>query len=298
MTLNFNHLVIFQKVAEKGHFTRAAEELLISQPAVSKQVHELEKTLQQPLFTRVGQKVYLTEAGEVLADYANRIVALAVEAEAVLQELQGLERGRLAVGASTTIGTYLLPELLGRYKVHYPEIEIFIDVANTETIQNDVRVHKLEIGLIEGDVLHPDLEYRPWQPDELVLIAAPRSEYGRRGHIALKELFSPHFPLISREPGSGTRAVLESAFARHGVPSPHASMELGSPEAIKRTVAAGIGYAFVSKSIIQHEVAAGLLRQIPIEDFEVHRTLFVVYASEKRISRAARAFVDLIGIKF
>jgi DNA-binding transcriptional LysR family regulator len=297
MTLNFNHLVIFQKVAEKGHFTRAAEELLISQPAVSKQVHELEKTLQQPLFTRVGQKVYLTEAGEVLADYANRIVALASEAELALQELHGLERGHLTVGASTTIGTYLLPDLLGRYKTEYPEIEIFIDVANTEVIQQDVRTHKLEIGLLEGDVLHPDLEYRAWQPDELVLIAAPHSEYGRKGHVALKELFSPHFPLISREPGSSMRAILENAFARHGVAAPPPSMELGSLEAIKRTVAAGIGYAFVSKSIIQHELASGLLRQVLVEDFEVHRTFFVAYASEKRISRAGRAFLELIGIK-
>jgi DNA-binding transcriptional LysR family regulator len=296
MTLNFNHLIIFQKVAEKGHFTRAAEELLISQPAVSKQVHELEKSLQQPLFTRVGQKVYLTEAGEVLADYANRIVALASEAEAILQELHGLTRGRLAIGASTNIGTYLLPELLGHYKARYAHIDIFIDVANTESIQNDVRMHKLEIGLVEGDDLHPELEHRAWRPDELVLIASPSSPYGRRGRITLQELLSPRFPFISRESGSASRTALENAFARHGVHPPHSIMELGSPEAIKRTVAAGLGYAFVSRSIIQPEIANGQLKQVIVENFEVRRTFSVIYASEKRISRAAQAFMDLIGI--
>lgn len=294
--MNFNHLLIFHKVAEKRHFTRAAEELFISQPAVSKQVQELEKTLGQALFTQVGRKIYLTEAGQLLYDYTSQIFALSEEAEASLRELHSLERGRLAVGASTTVGTYLLPDLLGQYRVKYPHIELFLDIANTEDTQQRLLAHRIEISIVEGTVSHSDLAHRVWREDELVLIAAPEHPLTHSsGALPLEELLASQPHLILREPGSGTRWVLEQALAQRGVTRIHPFLELGSTEAIKQVVRANLGVAFVSEHTIRLELAAGLLQRLALVDFKVTRPLSIGYPRQKHLSRAAQAFLEMLG---
>lgn len=292
--MNFNHLLIFQKVAEKGHFTRAAEELFISQPAVSKQIHELEKALKQPLFSRVGQKVFLTDAGRLLLPYANRIFALAEEAEKALQEMQGLERGQLTVGASMTIGTYLLPELLGVYKERHPRIELFVTVANTEEVQEAVLANKVEIGLIEGSMTHPELEQQVWRQDELVLIASPEKARDLPTEMSIEQFLALRLPLIMRERGSGTRSVLEEALMALEVMPPLPVLELNSPEAIKRAVAAGLGYAFVSEQTITHEEATQRLQRVPLKGFQVRRPLLVIFPRQKKFSKTTEAFLHLL----
>lgn len=292
--MNFNQLLIFHKVAQLRHFTRAAEALFISQPAVSKQVHQLEKTLKQPLFTQVGQKVYLTEAGKLLYEYADRIFALATEVESALSDMQRLERGRLMLGASTTIGTYLLPELLGRYKAQYPGIDLVVDIANTEEIQNKLLAHRLEVGLVEGSVTHPELLENVWRQDELVLIASAHFMSAISEPPTIHQFLAQQPPFILREQGSGTRSVLENALAAQGVAPIHPIMELGSTEAIKHVVAAGLGVSFVSEHTIQLEVASGRLRQVPLKRFVVQRPLSIVRLKGKRISKAAEAFLQLI----
>ncbi|HVB61660.1 MAG TPA: selenium metabolism-associated LysR family transcriptional regulator [Ktedonobacteraceae bacterium] len=291
--MNFNQLLIFHKVAELRHFTRAAEALYISQPAVSKQVHQLEKTLNQPLFTQVGQKIYLTEAGKLLYDYADRIFALSAEAESALGEMQQLERGRLTLGASTTIGTYLLPELLGRYKEQYPGIDLVVEIGNTEEIQQKLLVHRLEVGLVEGSVTHQELSEQVWRQDELVLIAPP-TYLLPEGEQTIQQFLAQKPPVILREQGSGTRSVLEQALERYGVEPVHPIIELGSTEAIKRAVAAGLGVSFVSAHTIQFEVASGYLKQILLSNFSVRRSLLIVRLNEKCLSKAAQAFLHLI----
>ena len=292
--MNFNQLLIYHKVAELRHFTRAAEALFISQPAVSKQVHQLEKAVKQPLFTRTGQKVYLTEAGRLLYEYTDRIFALAAEAESALGEMQRLERGRLMLGASTTIGTYLLPELLGRYKAQYPGIDLVVDIANTEEIQNKLLAHRLEVGLVEGSVTHPELFEKVWRQDELVLIASAHSVQTTEEQPTIHQFLDEHPPFILREQGSGTRSVLEKALAAQGVDPIHPIMELGSTEAIKRVVAAGLGVSFVSEHTIQLEVASGRLRRVPLKGFVVQRPLSIVWIKGKRLSKAAQVFLQLI----
>ncbi|HVB76058.1 MAG TPA: LysR family transcriptional regulator [Ktedonobacteraceae bacterium] len=292
--MNFNQLLIFHKVAELRHFTRAAEALYISQPAVSKQVQQLEKALKQPLFTQIGQKVYLTEAGKLLYEYADRIFALAEEAEFALGEMQTLERGRLTLGASTTIGTYLLPELLGRYKAQYPGIDLVVEIANTEDIQHKLLAHKLEVGLVEGSVIHSELLESVWRQDELVLIASTHFTQPTEEPQTIQQFLTGQSQFILREQGSGTRSVLEKALADQGLKPIHPLMELGSTEAIKRVVAAGLGVAFVSAHAIQQEVASGLLRQVPLIDFVVQRPLSTVRIKGKRLSKAALAFLQLM----
>ncbi len=292
--MNFNQLLIFHKVAELRHFTRAAEALYISQPAVSKQVQQLEKALKQPLFTQIGQKVYLTEAGKLLYEYADRIFALTAEAETALGEMQRLERGRLALGASTTIGTYLLPELLGRYKVRYPGIDLVVEIANTEEIQHKLMAHRLEVGLVEGGVTHAELLETVWRKDELVLITSAQGANYAAEELTIHQFLAQHPPFILREQGSGTRSVLENALAAQGEGPIHPIMELGSTEAIKRVVAAGLGVSFVSEHTIEMEIASGRLRQVSFRDFAVQRPLSIVCIKGKRLSMAAQSFLNLI----
>lgn len=296
--MNFNHLLIFHKVAEKKHFTKAAEELYISQPAVSKQIHELEKSLKQTLFTRVGSRIQLTDAGNVLFDYTKRIFALAKEAEMALEEFNGLERGRLAISASTTIGTYLLPELLGHYKTRYPQIELAVMVANTELVQEEVIAGRAEVGLIEGHVTHAELEQQIWLQDILVPIMAPEQAKAFAQGITVEQFMALQLPLIGRERGSGTRIIIEQALATRQLALPQPIMELGSPEAIKHAVAAGLGFAFVSEHIIQLEETAHRLQRIHFHDFKIYRPLSLVFPKQRKFSRATQAFLTLLNEEY
>jgi DNA-binding transcriptional LysR family regulator len=292
--MNFNQLWIFHKVAAKEHFTRAAEELFISQPAVSKQVQELEKTLGQPLFEQIGRRVHLTEAGHILYDYADRIFKLANEAEIALQELQGLTRGHLAIGASMTIGTYLLPNFLGRFHTLYPNIELSLDIANAEEVQAKVLSNQLDLGLVEGFVTEPSLYKSEWRQDEMILIDSTQQPLIQQTELDLTTLIDSAVPFILREIGSGTRAVLDDALQQHNlIVKP--VLELNSLEAIKRMVAAGLGVSFVSEHSVQLEIKVGLVRQVPVTNFKLIRSLYLVYLQSKKLSQATKAFLELLG---
>lgn len=295
MAINFNHLQIFQKVAEKQHFTRAAEELFISQPAVSKQIQELERELGQPLFEQIGRKVHLTEAGLLLYDYANRIFALAKEAEVALGELQGLERGRLAVGASMTIGTYLLPEFLGQFKALYPAIELHLDIANAAEIQDKVLANQLELGLVEGFVTEPELARQEWRQDELVLIDSVSRPLLKENNWTIEALLESKIPFILRETGSGTLAVLEHALQQQNLTLPKPLLEMNSLEGIKRAVTAGLGVSFVSAHSVRDEERFGLVRRVTLQNFRAQRLLYLIHLRSKKLSRASQVFIQLIN---
>jgi DNA-binding transcriptional LysR family regulator len=288
--MNLNHLAVFDAVAQEKNVTRAGERLLISQPAVSKQLRLLEKSLGTKLVDRESKGVSLTAAGELLAGYSRRLFALAGEAEQALAELHGLRRGRLTVGASTTIGIYYLPELLAEYRRLYPQIDLGVEVANTHDIQQALVEHRIDIALTEGFVHWPGLDARVFLVDELVPIAPT----GRP--IAKKRITVEKFceqSLLMREVGSGTREVIEKALAERGV-EVRPFMTLGNTEAIKRSVAAGVGVAFVSVLSIQHEVQAGRLVLVKLRDFTIRRELHLVQASDRTLSAAAEAFLALL----
>lgn len=289
--MNLNHLAIFHAVAEESSMSRGAERLCISQPAVSKQIKELETALGTPLFDREPRGLRLTAAGEVLAGYARRLFAVEAEAEQAIQEMLGLTRGRLTLGASLTVGDYLLPPLLGAFHKKYPGIEIQLEIANTHIIQQKVAESLLDLGLTEGFVEERSLTAEVFGSDEIVAVVPP-------GHFLLNKKTVPATefctePLLLREPGSGTREVTQRALARLGIAVVPA-MSLGSTEAIKRSVASGLGVALVSRLALETEIAAGLLCPLPLSDLSLTRPLHLVRLRGRSESAAVRAFLTML----
>ncbi len=289
--MNLGHLEIFHAVAEAGSLSRGAERLYISQPAVSKQVADLERSVGAPLLVRGPKGVRLTEAGEVLAAYARRLFAVEAEAERALRELRGLERGRLAIGASRTIGVYLLPELLGAFHRRYAGVELRLEIDNTERVQQQLCDYTLDLGLTEGFVRSPELEAEVFAEDELVVVAAPDHPLTCEERVTAAMLCAA--PLILREEGSGTRAVMERALAERGL-APRPVMCLNSTEAIKRAVGARIGLAIVSRLAVEDELVNGRLVLLPLADLTIRRPLHRLRRRDGSASPAARAFWELL----
>ena len=290
--MNYNHLMIFLAVAEEGSVSRGADRLCISQPAVSKQLGLLETSLRTKLFDRLPKGVRLTDAGELLLGYARRLSALEREAEQAMGELQGLARGTLTVGASLTVGAYLMPELLADYSRRHPHIALTLEIANTEVIQGMLRDGKLDFALTEGFADDPDLDAAVFAHDELVAIAPPGHPLLAEAPVTVAHLLQE--PLIQREPGSGTRAVLERALAERGL-TIRPLMSLGSTEAIKRAVAAGAGLAVVSRLALSLELETGRLALLPLSDLTLRRPLHRLARRGAYESRAAKAFRELLS---
>lgn len=292
--MNHNHLMIFRAVAESGSFTRAAQRLYISQPALSQQVGQLETELGVKLFDRLPRGVRLTSAGQILANHGARIAALDQQAQRQIQELQGLARGRLTLGASQTIGVYLMPEILGRFRREYPQIDLDLEISNTEAIQQKLADDLFDLALTEGFLEQPDLDASVFQQDNLVAIVPPEHPLLERKAVTAAQFCAQ--PLIVREHGSGTLAVIERALARKSITlSP--TMSLGSTEAIKRAVQSHIGVAIVSRLSITQELAAGSLIELPLSDLRIRRPLHRLELRGKIRSPAAEIFVKMLGKK-
>ena len=286
-------LQVFYTVAKQLSFTKAAELLYMTQPAVTFQVKQLEEHFNTRLFERSHSKITLTPAGELALQYAEKILALTHEMETRMGELTGQVSGTLMVGASTTIAEYMLPRLLGEFKNRYPQVRCRLTVANSETIESKVADHTLDMGLIEAPSHHPQLEAEVVADDELVAICAPDHPIARLAAVTPQQL--AELPYVSREAGSGTREVVDAYFRAKGVQPEdlHIVMELGSREAIKGAVEAGLGIAIVSRATISKETKLGDLVAVPL-DPPLHRPLSMVYAREKFRSRLLQTFLDYV----
>ncbi len=286
-------LKVFRTVAEKLNFTNAAEILFLTQPAVTLQIKTLEEELGVKLFDRSGGKVRLTEAGVILLEYANRIAELYEEAEAALGVLVGEERGRLSIGASTSIAQYVLPSLIGKFLSFHPKIEFSMISANTENIVKSLDAKTISLGLVEGPIGRSDLKIEPFIEDEIVVIAASNHELAlnQSEKISLSQL--AEIPLIMREYGSGTRQVIENSFKKLGLKLSQLKigMELDSTEAIKTVVEANLGIGLVSRWGLSREIELGLLKIIKIENLEIKRQFQFVYPRTPRLDRSAETFL-------
>ncbi|MCL2346604.1 MAG: LysR family transcriptional regulator [Desulfobulbus sp.] len=284
-------LQVFHAVAKHQSFTRAGEALLMTQPAVTFQIKQLEMQYGVRLFDRRRGGVLLTPAGELMLHYAERILALTDELETRLGEMTGEMRGLLLVGASSAIAEFMLPRVLGEFNAHYPQVHARLSVANSESIENQVAEHALDIGLIDMPARLPGLVSRSCHEDELVAICAP--DYPLAGMASVTPAFLVDYEFISREPGSGTRAVVEAYFSAHQV-EPRllkTQMELGSPEALKGVVATGLGFAIVPRTVVDKELRLGELTAIAL-DPPLKHNLYLIYPQDRFQSRLVATFVE------
>ncbi|MDR7577562.1 MAG: LysR family transcriptional regulator [Armatimonadota bacterium] len=290
--LNVHQLKIFRTVVRAGSFSRAAEELRITQPSVSIQVRELERALGVELFEQIGKRIFLTEAGRVLDGYAVRILSLLEEAEQAVRDLRGAAAGSLRVGANNTAGTYLLPPLLARVREQAPEAEITLEILPTRRVYEKLLRNELDVGVVGDGMRHESIVHFPYYTDQLVVIASPDHPLAQRRDVTAAELVRQR--LVMRERGSGTREAAERAFRSLGlVPTP--AMELQGNEAVVRAVAAGLGVGVISRLAAEDALRQGHLVVVDAVDFRPTRTLWGVRHREKRVSIVMRALLELMG---
>lgn len=289
-------LQVFHAVAKHLSFTRAADALLMTQPAVTLQIKHLEEQYGTRMFERRTSGISLTAAGELVLSYAERILALSDEMETRLSEMTSEMRGTLLVGASTTIAEFMLPRVLGEFNALYPQVRARLIVANSESIQRRVTELTLDVGLIEAPARLPGLESRICCEDELQVICAP--DYPLAGAERIKPRDLVDYEFISREPGSGTREISDAYFEQHGIPpaSLKTQMELGSPEALKGVVATGLGFAIASRAVAEKEVMLGELLAIPL-DPPLRRGLYLVHPKDRFQSRLTATFIQFAQSK-
>jgi LysR family transcriptional regulator, transcriptional activator of the cysJI operon len=269
-------LVVFRAVAEHLSFRKAAEQLYLTQPAVSLQIKALEQDLDAQLFERTGTHVSLTPAGHVLLRYATRVHALSADTEAALAAVVGERGGELALGASTTIAQYVLPRILGEFRAQHPRVSLRLISGNTEQVVAALVSGDIALGFIEGPAHSREVKTEPFLLDEMLFLVPAAHEWAERDGIPVAEI--PSAPLLMRERGSGSREVVEAALARHGIrrASLHISMELDSTEAIKSAVEAGLGVGFVSRWALAKDSRLGsAFAVVPIAGLRIHRDLFI-----------------------
>ncbi len=284
-------LQVFHAVAKHLSFTKAAEALFMTQPAVTFQVKQLEEHFNTRLFERGHGRNTLTPAGHLVLEYAERILALSAELELRLKEMTGEVGGLLLVGASTTIAEFLLPQVLGDFKSKYPRVQPRLTVANSETVENRVAEHTLDIGFIEAPSHRESVVTDICCEDELQAVCAPSHPLARLKAAAPKQLMQ--YPFISREPGSGTREVIDRYLHDADI-SPdmlNTVMELGSPEALKGLVATGLGFTILSRVAVTKETRLGHLVRVPLQP-RLIRNFSVVYPKEKFRSKLVNTFVQ------
>ena len=258
-------LQVFHAVARLLSFTKAAEVLHMTQPAVTFQIRQLEEQFDTRLFDRTHNRVSLTEAGRIVFEYAEKIFEQYAEMENAIREMTDDISGSLTIGASTTISEYMLPALLGEFNSKNPDVRLRLRVSNTEGIVSMVENNIIDLGVVEGLVNNKNLLVEVCRQDELVLIVPPKHELAKNESIKLKDILN--YPFICREEGSGTREVILDYLYSLGMDK-HAMntcLELGSPEAVKGAVEAGMGLTIVSSASITKELKLGSLVSIPLD---------------------------------
>ena len=264
-------LRVFRAVARHRNFRMAAEELLLTQPAVTQQIKALESELDAALFDRSGGKVSLTPAGEALLPYADRLAVLANEArEAVAAASGSTHAGSLTIAASQTIAQYLLPRLIAGFLKENPKVEIGLLSGNTQAVLEHLAEHRASIALIEGPAMRQDVRIEPFMPDQMVLVVPAGHEWASR-KIDLAQL--PEAPLLTRELGSGSRRIVEQAIEKAGLRlrDLNIRMTFDSTEGLLSAVEAGLGIAFVSRWAVRPQLALGTLRIAKVRGLELER---------------------------
>jgi DNA-binding transcriptional LysR family regulator len=278
-------LQVFHTVARLLSFTKAAESLHMTQPAVTFQVRQLEEYFNTRLFDRTHNRISLTAAGQRVYEFSDRIFELYSEMENAVRDMTGEISGVLVMGASTTIAEYMLPSLLGDFKKKYPDVNVHLRVSNSDGIVSMVENNDIDLGVVEAPVMNKNLVVEECRKDSLVAIVAPQHALAKNRQVQVRELMSDAF--IAREEGSGTREVIQDYLTELGmnVADLHVTMELGSPEAIKGAVEAGMGVSIVSEVTIHKELQLGTLVALEL-DPPIERPFSFVHQKQKFRQRA------------
>jgi DNA-binding transcriptional LysR family regulator len=289
-------LQVFHAVAKQLSFTKAAEVLFMTQPAVTFQIKQLEEHFNTRLFDRGHGRIALTPAGELVLAYAERILNLSAEMDVRLAEMTGEISGSLLVGASTTIAEFMLPRILGEFKSVHPNVRPRLVVANSEAIETRVAEHTIDIGFIESPSHQPNLETETCCDDELQVICSPKFPLAKFKELTPQQLVDQ--PYISREPGSGTREFTDGYLRKAGISADQMKlvMELGSPIALNGVVETGLGFAIASSGSVRKSQRLGDLISIPLKP-RLIRTLSMVYPKEKFRSRLVTTFVEFASVR-
>lgn len=290
--MNLRQLELFSLVAELENVTEAARHLYMTQPAVSQTIADLEESLGLKLFDRINRKMHVTFAGEVLYKYSKKILSLVEEAEAHMMEITNNRIGRLRLGASTTIGIYLLPMIVGQFKQQYHAIQSTFVIDNTTVVEEMLLENRLDMGFVEGLVHSSEIVVQKVKDDELWLICSPQHEWCKEGRTIIEPEELEGQALILREQGSGTREVVEKVLQKHKV-NYHPWHVLNNTEAIKRAVMEDIGIAFVSQLAVKEEIESGRLAKVDIKNIPISREFRLIWHKDKYHTPLLNSFIDL-----
>ncbi len=286
-------LKVFRSVATHLSFTKAANELFITQPAISKNIQSLEKELGLRLFSRIGNKIHLTSAGKVLLDYSNRLFKMQIELDNKLNSFKKEKTGIIRIGASTTIAQYIIAKVLAKFYKQFPSVKIFMISGNSEKIAAALLKGEIDLGIVEGKVKSSDIHYTRFISDELVAVVSLNNNLILKNEITLSQL--TRIPVVLRERGSGTLEVFEHALKNKKIKlsSLNIIMHLGSTEAIKQYLETDNCMGFISVRAIEKELKKGTLRKIKVKDLQIKRTFDFITLQGSSFSSITKQFIKL-----
>ncbi|HHO49112.1 MAG TPA: LysR family transcriptional regulator [Desulfobacteraceae bacterium] len=292
--MELRKLEVFCKVVELKSFTRSAEAVLLSQPTVSEHIRSLEEELGQKLLDRAGREVEPTPVGLLLYNYAVRILRLQQSALQAIEQYGGKLVGRIMIGSGTIPGTYILPEIISRFRGRYPSIRATLRIAGSQLIAAEVLQGQLEIGVVGARWNEKGLEWVAHFSDSLALVVNARHPFASRPEVGLEELTGE--PFILREPESGTRKVIDQIFEEHGVKTGSLAevAEIGSTAAVLEAVRAGLGIAVLSVRAAERDVRCGTVATVPIRGVRLERPFYMIRRKNRELSPAAAVFWDYL----
>jgi DNA-binding transcriptional LysR family regulator len=289
--MELTQLEFFLRVVEEGSFSKAADRVFRTQPAVSIAIRRLEEEIGAPLFDRSQKTPTLTEAGEVVYDYAQRIVALRDQAREAVAELRTLQRGRVRIGANESTSLYLLPQVILEYRERHPDVRVEIYRHVSERLPREVLDRNVDFALMAFEPIDRDLESFPVLKDELVLILSPDHPLAKRNSVTVAELGAE--PFLAHNVQTASRNKVIEVFAQHNTPL-NITLELATVETIKKFVQLKIGLAFVPRMCVREELERGTLATVPVQGLTYYRTLWATHRRNMTFSHASMAFLDVL----
>jgi DNA-binding transcriptional LysR family regulator len=298
LQIDFRHLETFCRVANLKSFSRAADDLFLTQPTISGHILSLEQSLSLRLFDRTSREVHLTKAGEVFLKYASKILSFRKDLLNALSEFSQGIKGELSLGASTIPGEYLIPKLMSDFKKEHPHFIICLKIADTKEIVQYVLQDSVEFGIIGAKLNHPSLHFEKYEEDEIVVVAPSDHPLTRKKRVNVDELLKE--PWIIREEGSGTQMAVEKALRKKGksLKQFHVAMEMGSTSSVKEGVKAKLGLAFLSKRATEEELSQRSLSRIDVEGIEpISRQIYLVTHRGRTLSPIGMEFLRFLKRK-